>query len=119
MADLGEMLGELESNLVVLSDPDQDFVLGAIASTQMGGVLVPQNVQRLQQIHNGLHLAQHNAVGKPLSLRQTLTELSAQAGRLSAEDRSFLQACAGAVQAQQPLTPESVQKLLDMHGKHG
>lgn len=111
-----EMLGELEQNLVLLSHPDQEFVVGAALSLQSGGTLNQDNLNRVVRIYNETQATQFSGVEKPLSMRRVLSEISSQLARVPEQDRAFVVECSQRFNA---LSEPDVTRLLRIHSALG
>lgn len=60
--DVGALVAELQSNVLLLTDTEQSEIEGAQMTFDLSGTLDAATVQRLLQIRGALHLRQHNTL---------------------------------------------------------
>ena len=117
------LLDILESNLLLLSAEDQEFVQSArlLISTGSAG-LSQQDTQRLQQILGTLSANSHSTVaptGESLSMVRVARELHGAIHTLNHQEKMVLGRVINKLNARQQLTPEEAMELLDIYTGKG
>ena len=117
------ILQYLETQLLMLSEVDQNFVLGCRMALEAGGKLTAENQTEIRRIAGTLTHVGHNAVGgmaeNALSMKKVIKDLSGAIHMLTPEEQRFYQRAAAKVQANQKLTVEEIEVLIRIYGEKG
>jgi hypothetical protein len=113
----------LETQLLLLSDVDQDFILGCRMTLGAGGRLTPENQAEIQRIASTLTHVGHNIVGgmaeSALSMQKVVKDLAGAIHMLTPQEQQFLQQMAGKVQGGVKLSVPEVEALVKIYGEKG
>lgn len=120
---VAEVLQHLEGQTVMLSDTEQDFVLGCRMTLDTGGRLTAENQAEILRIARSLNQAEHNGVGGlaagALSMQRVVKDLAGAIHMLTPQEQQFLQQMAGKMQHGQKLSIEEIEGLLKVYGAKG
>lgn len=116
---VAETLANLEQHLPMLSDQDQQFIVGCRMTLEMGGTLTAQNQQEIKRIASTLQQAEHNTMEQPLSVKKMLQDLGGVIQSLSPQERNFLGPIARKVQGGEQLTQDEMTQLLQIYTDKG
>jgi len=127
----------LETQLPMLPDADQDFVLGCKIHIEVGGILTHKNYVKLRRIAEALRqrdtttdafesvqrydvatAAVANA-NNALTMRRVLLDLAKVIDNLTPQERKFANMLAQKLQAHQAFTQAETQTLLAIHASKG
>jgi len=117
--DVEQMLSYLETQLPMLSDSDQDFVIGCRLHIEEGVRLTPQNIAVLKRIVATLSNTVHSSMEIPLSPHKMLKDLATNHHILSHEEKKFLNRIAQQLQAGGRLGEYDVELLVKLYGSKG
>ena len=121
--NVAEILQHLEGQTVMLSDTEQDFVLGCRLALETGGKLTAENQAEIIRIFRSLNHAEHNAVGGlaegALSMQRVVKDLAGAIHMLSPQEQQFLQQMAGKVQGGVKLSIQEIEALVKIYGDKG
>ena len=117
--DEDQLLAHLETQLPMLSDSDQDFVIGCRLHIEAGTRLTPQNIAVLHRIAATLGNTAHSALEGTLSVQKMLKDLATNHHILSYEEKKFLNKVAQTHQNSGRLGEYEVELLVKLYGSKG
>lgn len=106
----------------MMSDADQDFVLGCQAHVEVAQLpLTASQVTRLQSIAKGLQQLEHSSLelGAPISMRKVLTDLAKATHMLTPAEHQYALKMARQLQKGEAFAIEDIQKLSNLHASKG
>ncbi len=118
-AGIKGLLKHLETQMPMLSEPDQHFVEGALYTLEMGGVLKQADQTRVKQIMQTLSTAGHNTMDGALSVGQMLKSLSTVIAKLTEQESRLLGGIARKVKVKQPLNEQELASLVQIYTDKG
>ena len=120
---IGVLLNHLAANLPLMGDDDRDFVLGMKVSLETGGIIKPENTQRLAAIARGLNAAGHDVLGggaiPPLSPRKVLQDFANNVHILQPHERAFANQVAKKLQQNEALEKQEIERLMKIYTEKG
>jgi putative SOS response-associated peptidase YedK len=111
------IVNRLAGQLSLLSEDDQNFVLGCQANLGMAEPITAENIRRIQQIAIVLKDSQHQAVtvDGALTLKRMLQGLAAVRQTLTKPEYDFANALAVKLQAKQRFTQPETLALVHLY----
>jgi hypothetical protein len=117
--DALEILSRLESQLPMLSDEDQGFVIGCRHHISAGAPLTVQNKIQLREIARTLSSTGHSSLGGALSMGTVFANLASAIRTLNPQERQFANQMAYKYQNKQPFTQPELASLLGLYTAKG
>lgn len=131
------LVESLSSQLAMLPDADQDFVLGCQMHLEVGGILTDKNARKLRRIAAALSKRDTTtdafaaaqrvdeasvmvaSASASLTMLQVLKDLASVINQLSQEERAFANHLATKFKSKQPFTQKETEVLLKVHASKG
>lgn len=117
-----QLLQALEDKLPMLSDADQQFVVGCQATLNIAQEpLKPEQVARLIAIVNTVRAAEHNTMGlgAPLSLTQVFKDLSGAVHMLTPNEHALALKLSRQFSKGVAIEQVDMEKLFNIHAAKG
>lgn len=120
---IGPLINYLASNIPLMGDDDRDFVQGMQVSLETGGIISPQNKQRLAAIAKSLNAAGHDILGggaiPPLSPVKVLRDFADNVHILQPHERAFANQIAKKLQQNEKLEQAEIERLMKIYTEKG
>lgn len=113
------LLQHLEGQMVMLSDPDQEFVIGCRVAISAGASLTASNREQLKKIGSVLTHASHNTLGGALSMGQVLHDLANSIHTLSAEEKAVAANMGRKLKDGVSLSQDEIVRVLQIYSDKG
>ncbi len=122
MSDPYALLQSLAEQLPMLSDDDQQFILGCQASVSIAQMpLTKPQAERLHRISASLQMMEHNTMdlGAPLSIPKVVRDLAGAVHMLTPAEHAHALKVSRLVAKGAPLTTEDIERLINIHAAKG
>ena len=122
MADAYQLLQTLYEQLPMMSEADQQFVVGCNATVNVTNApLTAEQQQRLQKLAATMQAAEHNTLGlgAPLSIRQVFKDLESAKHMLTPAEHAFALKLSRQIAKGAQLDNPDLEKLLNIHAAKG
>ena len=117
--DISAMVASLENQLPMLTETDQQFILGCRMHMESGTALTAQNQTEVRRIASTLTHVGHNTLGGALSPKEVLQKLASVRHTLTPQEGQLANQLAQKMQQGQALTPNEVTALLNIYTTKG
>ena len=122
MADPHKLLQSLAEQMTMMSDADQQFLLGCQTTVSVAGApLSAEQVKRLHALAAAMQQTEHSVMGlgAPLSMPKVLKDLSSAVHMLSPAEHAFALKCSRILASGRTLDLGDIEKLLNIHSNKG
>ncbi len=113
------LLQHLEGQMMMLSEPDQEFVLGCRHAISAGAALTAGNKSQLRKIASTLTHAGHNTLGDGLSMGQVVHDLANALHMLSPDEKAVIANMARKLKAGEQLMQDEIARVLQIYTEKG